>query len=90
MDPTQTPPDVPAETAEEPNTGLLMPPIDITPAADEVQYVAHQPTASQRRRMSAPPTRLAVAGKPNNRAYRRAEAAYKRKHPDPKLAAKED
>lgn len=79
--------DITPETVDQLSNDIFTP-VDITPPGDQVQYISHQPTASQRKRMMAPLTRIAVQGKPNNRAYRRAEAAYKRKHPDPKPTAK--
>lgn len=89
MNPTKPddPVDITPENVDHLNTELPAP-VDITPTGDQVKYLSYEPTASQRRRMMAPPTRIAVQGKPNNRAYRRAEAAYKRKHPDPKPPAK--
>lgn len=77
------PDDAPATDTTPDDPGIPPPVVDITPPASEVKYFQHEPTASQRKRMMAPPTRVVVQGKPNNRAYRRAEAAFHRKNPKP-------
>jgi hypothetical protein len=75
-EPTEPPATPPAESDAELEVA------DIVPA--EVQYISPTYTASQIRKMAEPRTRVAVAGNPINRAYRRAERAHNRKNPKPK------